>query len=142
MARTQGCSKHYTQAVPEATRAAQARVLDLGGLVLSVSDARTAQIFHIVDQLSQWSIYTHKEYVRWAEKTQLLDQQDRELLQQHAEMCKKHGSGHGFEQTFLVDDSNGSPDRPGGLGSHCHCDGRRLQAVTPRSLTAQSLLWI
>src|SRR5262245_26772139 len=28
--------------------------LDLGGLVLSVSDAPTAQIFHIVDQLSQW----------------------------------------------------------------------------------------
>jgi hypothetical protein len=79
--------------------------LDLGGLVLSVSDAPTAQIFHIVDQLSQWDIYTHKQYVRWAEKVQLLDQHDRELLQRHAEMRKKHGPGHGFEQTFVVDDS-------------------------------------
>jgi len=35
--------------------------LDLGGLVLSVSDAPTAQIFHIVDQLSQWDVYTHKQ---------------------------------------------------------------------------------
>jgi len=79
--------------------------LDLGGLVLSVSDAPTAQIFHIVDQLSQWDVYTHKQYVRWAETTKLLDQQDRELLQQHAALRKKRGWGHGFEQTFLVDDS-------------------------------------
>ena len=79
--------------------------LDLGGLVLSVSDAPTAQIFHIVDQLSQWDLYTHKQYVRWAETTKLLDQRDRELLQQHAELRKKRGWGHGFEQTFLVDDS-------------------------------------
>jgi hypothetical protein len=79
--------------------------LDLGGLVLFVSDAPTAQIFHIVDQLSQWDVYTHKQYVRWAETTKLLDQRDRELLQQHAELRKKRGWGHGFEQTFLVDDS-------------------------------------
>jgi hypothetical protein len=79
--------------------------VDLGGLVLSVSDAPTAQIFHIVDQLSQWDVYTHKQYARWADSTQLLDQRDRELLQQHAEMRKKRGRGNGFEQTFLVDES-------------------------------------
>ena len=79
--------------------------LDLGGLVLSVSVAPTAQIFHIVDQLSQWDVYTHKQYVRWAETTKLLDQRDRKLLQRHAELRKKRGWGHGFEQTFLVDDS-------------------------------------
>jgi hypothetical protein len=79
--------------------------LDLGGMVLSVSDAPTAQTFHIVDQLSQWDIYTHSQYVRWAETTQLLGQRDRELLRQHAEMRKKRGWGHGFEQTFLVDAS-------------------------------------
>jgi hypothetical protein len=43
--------------------------------------------------------------VRWAETTKLLDQRDRELLQQHADLRKKRGRGHGFEQTFLVDDS-------------------------------------
>src|SRR5215510_685457 len=80
--------------------------LDFGGMVLSVSDAPTAQIFHIVDQLSQWDIYTHDQYVRWAKTTHLLDEPgDLELLQQHAEMRKKRGWGHGFEQTFLVDDS-------------------------------------
>jgi hypothetical protein len=84
--------------------AAPVRV-DLGGLVLLVSDSPTAQIFHIVDQLSLWDVYTHKEYSRWAEKTRLLDQRDRELLQQHTEIRKKHGWGRGLEQTFLVDDS-------------------------------------
>jgi len=79
-----------------ATGFATSKSVDLGGLVLSVSHAPTAKIFHILDQLSQWSVYTQKEYERWAEKTQLLDQQDRELLKQHAEMRKKHGSGHGF----------------------------------------------
>jgi hypothetical protein len=79
--------------------------VDLSGLVLVVSDAPPAQIFHIVDQLSQWDVYAHKQYVRWADRTQLLDQQDRELLRQHAKMRKQRGWGHGFEQTFLVEDS-------------------------------------
>jgi hypothetical protein len=79
--------------------------LDFGGMVLSVSDAPTAQIFHIVDQLSQWDIYTHEQYAGWAKTNHFLEQGDLELLQQHAEMRKKRGWGHGFEQTFLVDDS-------------------------------------
>ena len=84
---------------------ATSKNVDLGGIVLSVSASPTAQIFHIVDQLSQWDIYTHDQYARWAAATHLLDRQDRELLQQHAQMRKKRGWGHGFEQTFLVDDS-------------------------------------
>jgi len=87
------------------TSFATTKNLDLGGIVLSVSDAPTAQIFHIVDQLSQWDVYTHDQYARWAKNTHLLDQRDRELLREHAEMRKKRGWGHGFEETFLVDDS-------------------------------------
>jgi len=79
--------------------------VNLGGIVLVVSDARTAQLFHIVDQLSRWDVFTHEEYARWAEATKLLDGHDRELLQRHAEMRKKRGWGKGFEQSFLVDDS-------------------------------------
>src|SRR5579859_95211 len=78
--------------------------IDLGGIVLMVSDARTAQVFQIVDQLSLWDVFTHKEYARWAETTHLLDPQDRQLLQRHAEMRKKRGWGNGFEPAFLVDD--------------------------------------
>jgi hypothetical protein len=88
-----------------ATSFAESKNLDLGGIVLSLSDAPTAQVFHIVDQLSQWDVYTHNQYMRWADTTNLLNQRDRELLQQHAVMRKKRGWGHGFEQTFMVDDS-------------------------------------
>ena len=79
--------------------------VDLGGMVLSISDSPTAQVFHIVDQLSQWNIYTHDQYARWAAATHFLDQREHELLHQHAEMRKKRGWSHGFEQTFLVEDS-------------------------------------
>ena len=74
-------------------------------MVPYLSDSPTAQVFHIVDQLSQYDIYTHDQHARWAAATHLLDQRDRELLQQHAEMRKKRGWGHEFEQTFLVEDS-------------------------------------
>jgi hypothetical protein len=33
---------------------AQVVEVDLGGLVLVVSDSSTAQVFHIVDQVSEW----------------------------------------------------------------------------------------
>ena len=90
---------------PSGAILAEPKTLDLGGLVLSLSDSPTAQVFHIVDQLSQWDVYGHKQYIRWAEGNRLLDQQDRVLLRQHAELRKKRGWGNGFEQTFLVDDS-------------------------------------
>jgi hypothetical protein len=79
--------------------------VDLGGLALSVSDSPAAQVFHIVDQLSEWDQYAHKQYVRWSAKSLNLTEEDRELLRKHAELRRARGWGHGFEQAFLVDDS-------------------------------------
>jgi hypothetical protein len=84
---------------------AQVVEVDLGGLVLFVSDSSTAQVFHIVDQLSEWDQYAHKQYVRWAAKVLNLNQEDRRLLQQHADLRRARGWGKGFEQAFLVADS-------------------------------------
>ena len=84
---------------------AQTVEVDLGGLVLAVSDSSTAQVFHIVDQLSEWDQYAHKQYARWAAKALGLNQEDRRLLQQHAELRRVRGWGKGFEQAFLVPDS-------------------------------------
>lgn len=42
-----------------ATGSAQTKLLNVGGLLLSVSDSRTAQVFHIVDQMSQWDSSVH-----------------------------------------------------------------------------------
>ncbi|HEY2824685.1 MAG TPA: hypothetical protein VGI83_04000 [Gemmatimonadales bacterium] len=83
--------------------AAQATPVDFGGLVLSVSTSRTAQVFHIVDQLSQWDQYAHKQYVRWAAKELTLDAADSAALKRHAELRRARGWSRGFEQAFLVD---------------------------------------
>ena len=84
---------------------AQSREIDLGGLVLMVSDSWTAQVFHMVDQLAQWDRYTHMAYVRWASRRLVLTAQDSLLLDRHAQLRRARGWGKGFEQAFLVDAS-------------------------------------
>src|SRR5436190_21661790 len=98
---------------------AQTEVLNLGGVIISVSDSRTAQVFHIVDQMSQWDSGVHHGYVRWATRTLNLRPEDLELLQKHAEMRRARGWGNGFEQAFLVDNS--------------------IQVATDRAVTARLL---
>jgi hypothetical protein len=67
--------------------------VDLGGLALSVSDSPAAQVFHIVDQLSEWDQYAHKQYVWWSAKSLKLTEEDRELLRKHAELRRARGWG-------------------------------------------------
>lgn len=88
-----------------AAGSAQTKMLDLGGILLSVSDSRTAQVFHIVDQISEWDSGVHHGYVRWANRTLKLSEEDRKLLQKHAELRRARGWGNGFEQAFYVEDS-------------------------------------
>jgi hypothetical protein len=83
---------------------AQTKVLDLRGMTLTVSDSRTAQVFHIVDQLSQWDGACHQQYVRWANRTLKLSRDDHEALKKHADLRRARGWGHGFEQAFYVED--------------------------------------
>jgi hypothetical protein len=71
---------------------------------LRISESRTAQLFHIVDQLSQWDQYTHKQYVRWAAKSLPLDDEDRSFLQRHVELRSRYGWGSALEKAFLVDE--------------------------------------
>jgi hypothetical protein len=85
-----------------AAAAVEPMTIDWGGLRLEVSTSRTAQVFHIVDQLSEWDQFTHKQYGRWARKSMLLDETDRALLRQHAEMRRRRGWEHGFEQAFYT----------------------------------------
>jgi len=82
---------------------AQTTAVNLGGLTLLVSSSPTAQVFHIVDQLSQWDQYAHKQYIRWAAAHLTLNDTDRQLLARHAAMRKARGWGGGFEQAFLTD---------------------------------------
>ena len=91
--------------VAAATASAQTTEISLGRLVLAVSDSSTAQVFHIVDQLSEWDQYTHKQYGRWATKTLNLDVDDRRMLERHVALRRVRGWGNGLEPAFLVDGS-------------------------------------
>ncbi len=93
-----------TVPAPAHAQAGPLRDVDLGAMVLSVSDSWTAQVFHIVDQLSQWDQYAHKAYVRWANRELTLTAADSALLRTHAALRRARGWGNGFEQAFLVDE--------------------------------------
>src|SRR4029434_10333497 len=77
--------------------------VQVGCLNLLVSDSWTAQVFHVVDQLSEWDQFIHRQYVRWGARTLNLTDEDRALLKQHASLRKARGWGHGFEQAFYTD---------------------------------------
>jgi hypothetical protein len=79
--------------------------VDLGGVIIAISDSWTAQLFHIVDQLSEWDNASHRQYGRWAAKALSLNEQDRKLLQDHAALRRKRGWNNGFDPAFYVEDS-------------------------------------
>jgi hypothetical protein len=80
------------------------RTISFPRFELAISESRTAQLFHIVDQLSLWDQYAHKQYARWAAKSLPLDDEDRRFLQQHVELRHRYGWGSALEKAFLVDE--------------------------------------
>ncbi len=78
------------------------RTVDIGGITLSVSTSWSAQVFHIVDQLSLWSPYSHKQYARWAAKNIELNKADSSLLLQHAALRRAHQQNHDMDLAFLT----------------------------------------
>src|SRR5690242_8212098 len=82
---------------------AEGHTIVFGKFELAISESKTAQLFHIVDQLSQWDQYAHQQYVRWAAKSLALNDDDRRFLQQQVTLRNHHGWGDGLEQAFLVD---------------------------------------
>ena len=103
--RSRACTLAALFLAATAATSAPTNDVDIGGIVITVSDSWTAQVFHIVDQLSEWDEFCHRQYGRWATRTRLLDEQDRKLLQRHAELRHVRGWGKGFEQAFYVESS-------------------------------------
>jgi hypothetical protein len=64
-------------------------------------DAPTAQVFHIVDELSRWSRRGNTAYDEWAKKEIPLDDRERAMLQAHAKLRAKRRSGS-LDQAFYV----------------------------------------
>src|SRR5207253_6009358 len=77
--------------------------LDAGALQLEIFFSRTAHLFHVVDQLAEWSEFSHRQYGRYFDQ---LDggysARDRELLAKHTAIRAVHGWGNGLEQTFYA----------------------------------------
>lgn len=75
-----------------------------GGIKFEVHvGSRTANLFHVVDQMSEWSQYCHKQYGRWWTKTYgPYSDEDRQLLAEYSEVRKRKGWGGGLEQSLYV----------------------------------------
>jgi hypothetical protein len=78
-----------------------ARSIVVGPITFRTSVARVAQVFYIVDQLSEWSAWCHPQYKRWAEGRRLLGDEERALLADHKGL---RSTGYGaLDQAFYTD---------------------------------------
>jgi hypothetical protein len=84
----------------------QLQTIQAGPLTVDVRVARTATTFHLVDQLSEWSEFCHKQYARfYAASTEPLTSEDRALLSRHAALRSRRGWGSGIERAFYCADT-------------------------------------
>ena len=73
----------------------------VGPLTFDVTIARTAQVFYLVDQISNWTVHTHTQYAHWAEEQRILGDRERSLLEQHKHL-REATRGYGpLESAFV-----------------------------------------
>lgn len=72
--------------------------IDCGPLAIDVYLSRTAHLFHLVDQISEWDNACHGQYRANMELTA----EDEALLARHSEMRQTKRWGQGLEQTFYT----------------------------------------
>lgn len=84
---------------PVAEPSSTADTLTAGPLVLEVHVSRTAHLFHVVDQVAEWSPFCHTQYRAALEP---LSAEDETLLARHARLRERRGWGGGLEQTFYT----------------------------------------
>jgi hypothetical protein len=77
-------------------RKAPSGVIHAGPLDFAITISRTAQLFYIVDQMSEWSKFCHPQYKWWADSKNMLGEKERALLQMHLGVrqgLRVHGYG-------------------------------------------------
>ncbi len=96
-------------AAPSATSSASAtppdpdatRTIVLGPVTLQVTISKTAQLFYIIDQMSEWSSWCHPQYKRWVDARSALGNPERALLAEHK---KLRASGWGaLDRAFYTE---------------------------------------
>jgi len=89
--------------IPTVTSAKDDCRLDAGHLTLNLYISKTANLFHAVDQIAQWSEFCHKQYISYFQGLEGgISKQDQDLLAQHCAIRRVHGWGGGLEQTFYT----------------------------------------
>jgi len=78
--------------------AARSEEWKAGPLTLEVHVSRTANLFEIVDNLSNWDRYAHAQYRRHF----TLSDEDEAMLKKHAAVRRRRGWGGGLEQAFFT----------------------------------------
>lgn len=70
---------------------------------MAVHISRTSHLFHIVDQISEWSEFCHRQYIHYFKDLNAgLSARDKELLAEHNSVRKERSWGGGLEQTFYT----------------------------------------
>ncbi len=83
----------------------QTVTLELENLTFNISISRTAHLFHIVDQLSEWSQFCHTQYKKdYIERRGDFSAEDRNMLEKHTSIRNVLTWGEGLEQTFYTTD--------------------------------------
>ena len=63
--------------------------VDADVVTFDMSSSETAQLFHICDQLSEWSPFMHRQYGRWAAQNDFLTDRQRKALHAHRALRQK-----------------------------------------------------
>lgn len=74
-------------------------VVETGPLRLELHISRTAHLFHVVDQISAWSEFSHLQYL---DGFGPLEADDQRMLALHRDVRSRHGWGAGLEQTLYT----------------------------------------
>lgn len=81
----------------------QTVILELDNLTFNISISRTAHLFHIVDQLSEWSQFCHKQYKEdYINQNGGFSAEDQNMLEKHTSIRSVLRWGQGLEQTFYT----------------------------------------
>jgi hypothetical protein len=79
--------------------------VNAGPLTLDLYISRTANLFHAVDQIAQWSEFCHTQYVPYFQGLAGgISKEDQDFLAQHCAIRRVHSWGGGLEQTFYTPD--------------------------------------
>ena len=94
------CAAGLAQQGEPAVRQEEPVVVECSSLRLEIHLSETALLFHAVDQISEWSEFTHGQYRGYFHARGGLSEEDRRQLARHAELRRRRGWGGGPEQTF------------------------------------------